>query len=325
MADSIFLILDKALVPDPKALVDKCKELSARVILNSDWQWTDVEGWLPATLADEDSGFEVITGEITSDDNTEFEVADQPELNFLIELTPGSDPESHTCMVTFATAVVTLGGGVLEIDEDTRFAQSEVIAWYEQETKSIDSWIKREAKKRKRRARAMASGQSPEDALDEALRQMVGGTISHFAASLVLRSGAESMIHGSRFMISKDGTCLAEHGRYAALSDRQCVLLRKYGLEPTEEQLAEVEGLNAEKDAAEENDENALVDIYRIVGGWVDSESIAAISRNEKNAITLEISNGHQIVFVTEDNFSMLRISAAGLEFVLNGSKINLF
>ena len=325
MADSMFLVLDKALVPDPKALVDKCNELSAGVILNSDWQWSDLEGWLPATFADEDSGFEVFTDDITSDENTEFAVEDQPGLNFLVELTPRGGPESYACMVTFATAGGSLSSGVLEVDEETRFAPSEVIAWYQQETKSVDSWIKREAKKRKRRAKAKASGQSPEDALDEALEGMVGGTIRHFAACLVLRSDAESMIHGSRFEISKDGKCVAEHGRYAALCDRQCILLRKYGLEPTEEQLAEVQALNGKKDAATRIDENAIVEVHRIVGRWVDSESIAAVSRDEKNAITLEITDGHRIVFVTEDNFSLLSIEAAGLEFVLNGSKISLY
>jgi len=324
MADSIFLILNSGQLPEARDVVEEYERLGANASLDVNWQWSSLEGWLPATYSGDESGFEVITDEISAKRNREFAIADSPELTFLVELTPRGGASSYASMLTFAAAVVASGDGLIEIDEDDRVTAIDAPEWYEQEISSINVWIAGEAKKKALKTTLLASGKTPEEILDEALATLVGQKIVFRGGSLMLRTEDDSMIMGSRCELSKKGKTVVAHGSQAKLRDLQTELMWKFYPNPTNKQMAEVEAVGDGIRDAEVEDEEALSKAYDIMERWIGAVSISSVNRDDNNVITLRLSDGHTTKFVTANNFSMVTVDAGGIHFVLNGTKVSM-
>jgi hypothetical protein len=324
MADSVFLILNSGQLPTATDVAEQYERIGSNASLDVNWQWSSLEGWLPATYLGGESGFEVITDEISAEQNQEFAITDRPELTFLVELTPRGGPSSLAAMLTFAAAVVASGQGIIEIDEDARVTAADAPDWYEQEISRIDDWIAGEAKKEMLKTTLLASGKTPEELLDEALATLVGQKITFRGGNLMLRTEDNSMIMGSRCEVMENEKTVVAHGSQAKLRDRQTELMWKFHPNPTDSQMAEVEAIDSGIREAKAEDEEARSVAYEIMKRWIGNVSVSSANRDKNNVIILRLSDGHTIKFVTSGNFSMVTIHAGGIRFVLNGPKVSI-
>ena len=289
---------------------------------DTDWRWDEFEGWLPVEYLGEESGLELMTGDVR--DNADFAVENRPELQCLLELTVRGGLHSNAVAYAFAGIVTELSNGELDLDEEPNLAGADAWEWVAGTLRALEEEIGAEAKRKDAFNAATESSKPPRILLNDALQRMVGQKIAWCGASLGFRTEDQSMVFGSRCEIRKSGRVLIEHGLGARLNDKLVVLTQRYLPDLTDDQVDELEKL--QKKLTTEKDKDAAIETksHAIMNQWIDKVRIEAVELLSDDGIDISLSDGYSMQFVTEGSFSSIHVITGGIKYLIQSGEIQL-
>ena len=320
--DSIFIIAARNNLPQPTTLAKQIQTHLPDAILDTDWDWESVEGWLPVTVSEDDAGFEVVVDSIGPDSNEDFAVADRPELNTVIELTPGGGFLCGAAALAFAAAFADLAPAAVDMGDDEVLDEDAL----RESAKHVIADLVKEHESEKRAGEALdearESGVSDRDLLEDAVASLVGKQIIFRAGAFMLRFEDNSMISGPCCEIREAGETIIEHGFAAKIRDQQFMLLREHSPDVPKAIMSQINRMNGDIHRAEAEDEKAIEEIFALTEPWLNSVQVNTAILDGGSTIQLELSDGHELRFTSTDNSSMITLQTPTLSFTVNGDSI---
>lgn len=301
MAHSIGVLVQKARLPSPAALLQLAIHHALPIAFDADWQWGKHLGWLPMTWHGKETGCEIESAKLTKKERSGAVKAGFPDVDTQVIITLRGDL-SLQAGTAFAALVAVAAEGCLSEDEDEYRHSDTAIEWARQSILAADEQDRLSAQREEARAAAEKSG-NVDGLLRRALSELQGRTVSmkRMLDTIGLQSAKGERISSSTWRI-RDGDTELNRSRYALARVRQ---LQRYEAwqrdltpaqweagELTPSQELEQTELEALLEKSGQLDEQDLQHADAVLQNWPNELVIERITLSEPSIVTVVFA-GH--------------------------------